>query len=388
MNKLFSILKRQILPDSTEQNIKSVFFKPSVQLTPAFNNNQKPMESDTLVGKSPSANEAIYQPFFRPAAQVQPKFSCCKDEGEIIGIDKLNVAGQKLPGETRNFYEKRFGYDFSNVKVHTDAEAAKSAKSVNALAFTFGNDIVFNTGQYSLNSDSGKRLLGHELTHAVQQQNSHLKKIQRREAPYITKVTVHLTPPQSADLEWQGTPPEEATGSDHFTVSTGKGYSNREDPAGTCTRSCCTDALTQCAPPWNQPERVGACCTYYGNNFWTGIPLVEHNGWKWWTPIQPFYSSRGIALHQHDEVTGQPIGHGCVRMEEPNAKRIFDYSNRRLTNVTVDGRAAPVECNENERCAAAPTGQLDQPVSIEDAEFAANNNQVTEPIEGLEGLMT
>src|SRR5207249_3485848 len=80
--------------------------------------------------------------------------------------------------------------------------------------------------------------------------------IQRRAAPYIRKVSVHLTPPQSAELEWQGTAPADAPGSDRFTVSTGKGYADPGDPPGTCTRTCCSDASTQCAPPWNRPEKV------------------------------------------------------------------------------------------------------------------------------------
>jgi hypothetical protein len=81
----------------------------------------------------------------------------------------LHSGGQALSTEARNFYEPRFGYDFSNVKVHTDSIAAKSAQSINALAYTSGSNIVFNNGQYSPNTDSGKRLLGHELTHVVQQ---------------------------------------------------------------------------------------------------------------------------------------------------------------------------------------------------------------------------
>jgi len=304
--------------------------------------------------------------------------------------DVLSSGGKPLEAETRAFMESRFNYDFGNVKIHDSDLAAKSASSINALAYTSGKNVVFNSGQYNPNSDSGKRLLAHELTHVVQQQESiDLKRIQRRQAPYIKKITVHLTPPQSADLEWEGVPPDSATGSDHFTVSTGKGYSDPGDPAGTCTRSCCSNADTQCAPPWNQPSRVGACCTYYGDNFWTGTPLTEHNGWQWWTPIQPYYSRRGIALHQHDTVTGQPIGHGCVRMDEPNAKRIFDFSNGRSTNVTTDGRAAPVECNDDRRCTSGTRGQLDMPSSAEDTEFAGNDDmKPNEPIEGLEGLMT
>jgi hypothetical protein len=214
--------------------------------------------------------------------------------------------------------------------------------------------------------------------------------IQRRAAPYIKKITVHLTPHQSADLEWKGTAPDDAPGKDHFTVSTGKGYSDPGDPRGTCSRTCCQDPMTQCAPPWNQPGRVGACCTYYGENFWTGTPLEEHNGWKWWTPIQPYYSSRGIALHQHDEVTGQPIGHGCVRMKDENAKRIYDFSNGRRTNVTIDGRAAPVACDPDRQCKApakskggSAHGELDQDRG--DSRIASESQDV---VPGQEGVLT
>lgn len=188
-----------------------------------------------------------------------------------------------------------------------------------------------------------QRLAGHA---AVQR----LVAAQRRPEPFIKRVTVHLTPPQSAELEWQGTPPADAPGRDTFMVSTGKGYSNAGDPPGTCTRECCTDPYTQCAPPYNRPDRVGSCCTFYGNTFWTGVPREEHNSFKYWTPIQPHHSARGIALHSHPIVTGQPIGHGCVRMEEANAERIALFSNGRRTNVTIDGRAAPVECDEFEQC--------------------------------------
>jgi Domain of unknown function (DUF4157) len=65
--------------------------------------------------------------------------------------------------------ESRFSYDFSNVRIHTDEAAAKSAYSVNALAYTLGNDIVFGEGQYQPNALVGRRLLAHELTHVVQQ---------------------------------------------------------------------------------------------------------------------------------------------------------------------------------------------------------------------------
>ncbi|MBD2773374.1 DUF4157 domain-containing protein [Iningainema sp. BLCCT55] len=61
--------------------------------------------------------------------------------------------------------------DFSGVRIHTDAKAAKSALALNALAYTMGNHIVFASGQYAPQSAVGKTLLAHELTHVVQQQS-------------------------------------------------------------------------------------------------------------------------------------------------------------------------------------------------------------------------
>jgi lysozyme family protein len=69
----------------------------------------------------------------------------------------------------RNFFEPRFGYDFSHVRIHTDARAAASARAVNALAYTVGRNIAFGDGRYTPETLEGKRLLAHELTHVVQQ---------------------------------------------------------------------------------------------------------------------------------------------------------------------------------------------------------------------------
>lgn len=81
----------------------------------------------------------------------------------------LNSPGHTLDSGTRSFMESRFGHDFSGVRVHTDSRAAESARSVNALAYTVGRDVVFGTGQYQPEGMTGKRLLAHELTHVVQQ---------------------------------------------------------------------------------------------------------------------------------------------------------------------------------------------------------------------------
>lgn len=82
----------------------------------------------------------------------------------------LRSPGRPLDPGTRAFMEPRFGHDFSQVRVHTDAQAAESAVSVNARAYTVGRDIVFGENRFQPSSLEGRRLLGHELTHVLQQQ--------------------------------------------------------------------------------------------------------------------------------------------------------------------------------------------------------------------------
>lgn len=91
--------------------------------------------------------------------------------------DVLSSPGQPLDAGTRAFMEPRFGHDFSRVRVHTDAKAAESAQTVNALAYTVGRDVVFGTGQYRPARSSGRQLLAHELVHTVQQAFSSTAKL-------------------------------------------------------------------------------------------------------------------------------------------------------------------------------------------------------------------
>jgi hypothetical protein len=65
--------------------------------------------------------------------------------------------------------ETRFGEDFSRVRVHTDANAGRTATGLGASAYTMGRHIFFSTGKYDPASYGGRRLLAHELTHVVQQ---------------------------------------------------------------------------------------------------------------------------------------------------------------------------------------------------------------------------
>jgi len=83
--------------------------------------------------------------------------------------DVLRSPGQPLDPATRILMEPRFGHDFSQVRVHTDARAATSARAVNALAYTMGQHVVFGAGQYTPGTSKGRQLIAHELVHTVQQ---------------------------------------------------------------------------------------------------------------------------------------------------------------------------------------------------------------------------
>jgi len=91
----------------------------------------------------------------------------------------LASSGRLLEPALQQDMERRFGHDFSRVRVHSDAAAAQSAKEVNANAYTVGHDMVFGVGQFMPRLHGGQRLLAHELTHVIQQ-NTSTKSVQRQ----------------------------------------------------------------------------------------------------------------------------------------------------------------------------------------------------------------
>lgn len=85
-------------------------------------------------------------------------------------IGELSGRGQPLSASARAFYEPRFGHDFGQVRVHVGTEASRLAHSVQAKAFTVGRDVVFGHGYFQPGTSAGQRLMAHELTHVLQQQ--------------------------------------------------------------------------------------------------------------------------------------------------------------------------------------------------------------------------
>ena len=105
-------------------------------------------------------------------AQMKPLHGAEGGEVESSVAQQIQSArggGQPLNDGIRAKMEQGFGADFSGVRVHTGGQADTLNRSLNARAFTVGNDVFFGKGQYNPGSSSGQQLLAHELTHTVQQ---------------------------------------------------------------------------------------------------------------------------------------------------------------------------------------------------------------------------
>lgn len=81
----------------------------------------------------------------------------------------LKGTGERLPIDVQQFFSPRLGHDFSKVRMHYDPNAARLAESLDARAFTVGEDIAFASGEYRPGAFAGRQLIAHELAHVVQQ---------------------------------------------------------------------------------------------------------------------------------------------------------------------------------------------------------------------------
>ncbi|WP_423147175.1 DUF4157 domain-containing protein [Rubrolithibacter danxiaensis] len=131
-------------------------------------------------------------PAAQPSSVIQRKCTACQEEEDHLQrkssaqatrpraattasdelssrIETAKIGGTALSTSTLSFMESRFNADFSGVRIHTNSDAVQLSEELNAHAFTVGNDIYFNAGNYSPETTEGKKLLAHELTHTLQQ---------------------------------------------------------------------------------------------------------------------------------------------------------------------------------------------------------------------------
>ncbi len=111
-------------------------------------------------------------------------------------LNSTRGGGTPLDSSFREKVEPLMGADFSKVKVHTDTKADNLSRSINAQAFTSGNDIYFAQGKFNTSSPGGQELVTHELTHNMQQTGSgtgvQSKSVQRIEDGNVNSQTSGL----------------------------------------------------------------------------------------------------------------------------------------------------------------------------------------------------
>jgi hypothetical protein len=110
---------------------------------------------------------------------AKPAGGLAKGEAPPLVHEALRTPGRPLDPATRAYFEPRFGYDFNQVRLHTDQLAIASATAVNARAYTFGHSIVFGAGRFAPYTLQGRSLLAHELAHVAQQGGGRSNSIQR-----------------------------------------------------------------------------------------------------------------------------------------------------------------------------------------------------------------
>lgn len=257
-----------------------------------------------------------------------------QSETAPASVDQALVrGGVPLQTPLRHDLEHRFGYDFSDVRVHDDAAAHASAEEVNALAYTVGRHIVFGKGQYGPERSPGRRLLAHELAHVVQQRGENgLPRLQRQvsatgrasSSPWKTRGTVcgratheNIDFPSTrisrVDIDLSSerlsliwiNPTGLSLPSGPFGISAG---------AGRCCLDCNDESTSQTG---------GSLCTPKGT--WR----VHNKGCvlstATWARNPTYFSRAGIAIHAGPR-PGHPASHGCVRTTEEASEIVHDNS--------------------------------------------------------------
>jgi hypothetical protein len=255
---------------------------------------------------------------------IQAKFTTNPSSLVTTGLENqirtLKGGGQPLPASERAFFEPRFGANFADVRVHTDNQAARTAESINARAFTIGRDIVFATGQFLPGTHSGRSLLAHELTHALQQSSeSKGKHIDRKNISVLssTKRIQRLTGAEIAGLGLAAF----STGKE---LATSGGLSHKSTPAtymhpGTPARVKWKKVITTLhLKAWNPRYLIGE------QNFYFRL-AYDYNGYDIRNATVNVLRSRSSGMYASTfDITWSPGKHS--RPKDPVAQIVFNIS--------------------------------------------------------------
>jgi hypothetical protein len=147
---------------ATQELLRSHFLRANLKVSQSEDAHEK--EADQVAGELASSLPAT-------SLELSDQAEAAGDSAPVDFAEGLG-SGQPLDQTTRSLMESRFEEDFSHVRLHTDERAAASAREIDASAYTFGRDIVFEKGAYAPETDKGQYLLAHELTHVAQSAGS------------------------------------------------------------------------------------------------------------------------------------------------------------------------------------------------------------------------
>jgi hypothetical protein len=247
----------------------------------------------------------------------------------------LNIpknAGRPLETHVRTLMESRFGHDFGRVSVHTDSEAASSARRLNALAYTLGSEIYFARGRYAPQNTEGLRLLAHELTHVVQQSDHNRM-----------TGTIHR---KKRESECSGECVS-AKAPKHDGCTSGSAAANS---AKFISSLLVERAAHKITATWSDQSTTSYACspsTKSGKGGKMPTPLGDHtigvkcdschtnrkgDGMAWFTG----FVGRRVGFHDSQLVGPKHESHGCVRVSCSDAQEIHDNTTSGTTTVHVD----------------------------------------------------
>lgn len=169
------VVQRLEQPETLQRAVMEEEKKEKVQRQPLE-------EKDKLQKQSAPEEEETVQT--KPAANSPAPTSV------VHSLQSSKGGGQPLPAALRGGAEQALGADFGSVRVHTNSESARMNEALHAQAFTHGQDVYFNEGKYRPETAEGRRLLGHELGHVVQQ----IPRIARQETDPAAPATTVAAP--------------------------------------------------------------------------------------------------------------------------------------------------------------------------------------------------
>ncbi|MBE9045002.1 DUF4157 domain-containing protein [Pleurocapsales cyanobacterium LEGE 10410] len=184
------VVKQINAPTSAQRTQNAERDKPKIStLQRQAEENVQPKQNN--LGLKRSLFFPIMQRVSKPEEGATSKSDINREATTDLATEVERAKGQGKPLETdvRQSMGQAMGVDFSRVRVHTDAHSDRLNKSIQAKAFTTGQDIFFRQDTYSPKTHSGQLLLAHELTHTIQQASA--PKVQRK-YNNIPELSAHL----------------------------------------------------------------------------------------------------------------------------------------------------------------------------------------------------